>query len=201
MDARHLSSPAHREHPNFQDQIHLADVLIANKRDLYAETDDRAFERFVAGLSPPKTRLASVIRGHVDVTWLDIVASDDRRAAFPEAHAFLVDTGSPGEGTQGPGQSWLLIEGHGDGYHRCGWLIEPTNPWPTEALQGLLVALDVERIKGLFLTDTGWQAINQDEWSACRAPDDGRARLELIDSRPIDGAGIDRRLRELDGSG
>lgn len=54
MDARHLASPRHREHPNFQDQIHLADVLIANKRDLYAAEDFNAFEQFAASLRPPK---------------------------------------------------------------------------------------------------------------------------------------------------
>ena len=61
MDARHLSSPRHREHPNFQDQIHLADVLVANKADLYAADDIAAFEDFADRTAArAKQRLALV---------------------------------------------------------------------------------------------------------------------------------------------
>ena len=93
-DARHLSSPRHREHPNFLDQIHLADVLIANKRDHYTSEDRTIFEDFASTLQPRKQRVACVTRGYVDLAWLDLSRSSERRAAFPEAHAFLVDNGA-----------------------------------------------------------------------------------------------------------
>ncbi|MGB5672041.1 MAG: GTP-binding protein, partial [Sedimenticolaceae bacterium] len=90
MDARHLSSPRHREHPNFLDQIHLADVLVANKTDLYTADDIAAFEDFVDRLDPAKQKIGRVEHGSVDPTWLDLGRSQGRHAAFPEAHAFLI---------------------------------------------------------------------------------------------------------------
>lgn len=198
MDARHLSSPRHREHPNFQDQIHLADVLIANKADLYAPADLATFEEFVADLRPAKERIGLVEQGRLDPRWLDLGRGTQRRAAFPEAHAFLI--GNP-EGGRDPQHEedtdWLLIEGRGDGYYRAGWVIRPRRPWRTTALAAWLEALTVERKKGLFLTERGWLAVNQARWETTSAPADGRARLELIDPAPLDAKTLDRDLKRL----
>jgi len=198
VDARHLSSPRHREHPNFQDQIHLADVLLANKSELYSAADRRAFEEFAATLTPPKLRLGSVQHGQMDPAWLDLARATDRRAAFPEAHAFLIENASDTAGahTHNP-LPWLLIEGGTDGYRRAGWIIDQDSAWPQQAIKALLDGLNIERYKGLFITQHGWQAVNQTQWSALAPPPDGRSRLELIDPDNIDSAAIDKALRAL----
>ena len=55
------------------------------------------------------------------------------------------------------------------GDHRAGWIIRPTTAWPLAALQRLVDGLQVERRKGLFLTDQGWQSCNQSDWAAIAA--------------------------------
>ena len=201
VDARHLSSPRHLEHPNFQDQVHLADVLVANKTDLYQPMDYRAFEDFVARLAPPKQKIACVEQGSVDPAWLDLGRSTARQAAFPEAHAFLVENiGSQGADSDTAASDRLLIEGSGDGYRRAGWIIRQRSPWSAGRLETLVGHLKVERKKGLFLTEHGWMAVNQDNWSVTPAPEDGRSRLELIDPGPIDTEYIDRTLHQLERS-
>jgi len=198
MDARHLASARHREHPNFQDQIHLADVLVANKADLYAADDFAAFEEFAAGLSPRKERLALTERGWLEPPWLDIGCSQGRQAAFPEAHAFLVGTaGRDDAGHADDAREWILIEGVGDGYQRVGWVIRQHAPWPAEALKALLEEVPVERRKGLFNTDQGWLAMNQTDWRPIDPPGDKRARLQLIGPEPIAADAIDRSLKDL----
>lgn len=198
MDARHLASPRHREHPNFQDQIHLADVLIANKRDLYAAEDFNAFEHFAASLRPPKKKLACVSQGHLDSDWLDLGRADDRQAAFPEAHAFLVESGAA-DITPAADDDWQLIEGFADGYHHAGWRIRQRRPWARQAIRAILDATGAERYKGLVETDAGWQACNQTDWSALNPPRDGLTRLEIIDPGRPDAASIEHALRRLDG--
>ena len=200
LDARHLGSPRHRKHPNFLDQVHLADVLVANKCDLYTDADRAAFERFAANLDPPRARVGMVEFGQVNPAWLDLARNPGRRAAFPEAHAFLL--GNPAgtdDASMTPPNDWLLIEGGGDGYRRAGWILRQDRAWPQARIAAVLADLAVERRKGLFLTEHGWRALNQDTWSDCPAPDDGRSRLELIDPDPIDAGALDRRLRGLDG--
>ena len=198
VDARHLSSPRHLEHPNFQDQIHLADVLVANKADLYRPADTGAFEDCVAGLAPAKQKVACVEQGSIDPAWLDLGRSTARQAAFPEAHAFLVEnaTAQDADGGAAAGD-WLLIEGSGDGYRRAGWIIRQPAPWPSEVLEAFVGDLKVERKKGLFLTERGWMGVNQDDWSIISAPGDGRSRLELIDPEPLDTDGLDRALQNF----
>lgn len=200
LDARHLASPRHRDHPNFIDQVHLADVLIANKCDLYSDADRVAFETFAASLDPPRARVGMVEFGRVDPTWLDLARNPGRRAAFPEAHAFLLGNRAGTEDSaRRPSADWLLIEGSGDGYRRAGWILRQSRPWPQTTIAALLSGLAVERRKGLFLTADGWRALNQDAWSECPAPGDGRSRLELIDPEPIDARTLDQRLHGLDG--
>lgn len=198
MDARHLSSPRHREHQNFQDQIHLADILVANKADLYEPGDIRAFEIFAAQLTPAKKKIGCVERGAFDPAWLDLGRSEGRQAAFPEAHAFLVETGTQ-QVTESDDSAtdWLLIEGAGDGYRRAGWIILQEVPCSAAAIQSLVAGLDVERKKGLFLTTRGWMAVNQSDWSSVTAPADNRSRLELIDPEPMATDAIDRGLKRL----
>ena len=198
MDARHLSSPRHVEHQNFQDQIHLADVLVANKADLCGADDIRAFEDFAAQLSPAKQKIGIVEQGMIDPGWLTLVRTGGRRAAFPEAHAFLVESGGDDAASAvSDTGDWLLIEGSGDGYRRAGWIIRQYAPWPAETLESFIASLNVERIKGLFLTDRGWRAVNQSDWSAIAAPKDGRSRVELIHPDKLQPAEIDAGLRQF----
>ena len=197
MDARHLNSPRHREHPNFQDQIHLADLLIANKSDLYTDADLRAFEQFTVGLRPAKRKVAIVEHGMLDPRWLDLACSEERHAVFPEAHAFLVEQANDIHTATEAVHDWLLIEGQGDGYQRAGWMIHQTVPWSVSALADYIADIRVERKKGLFFTDQGWYAVNQNDWSKIAPPKDRHSRLELIDAVTIDVDGIDHQLKSL----
>ena len=200
VDARQLSSPRHVEHEIFQDQIHLADILVANKADLYDATDRKRFEQFALSLVPQKQKLGIVEHGRMDPDWLDIGRSAARRAAFPEAHAFLVEQGShEAGGHDGPTHDWLLIEGHSDGYYRAGWLIRQHEPWSEDRLRSTLERIDVERKKGIFETVNGWLALNQTDWSPIASPADGASRLELIDAQPLDADQIDRTLKRFAG--
>lgn len=200
LDPRHLDSPRHRGHPNFVDQIHLADVLVANKLDLCTAAAIGGFEDFAGTLEPKKPRLAMVEHGALDPGWLDIARSTERRAVFPEAHAFLVDRPSDEDGQEHPGpddSDWLLIEGAGDGYHRAGWLIRQATPWPSRPLRRLIDDLAVERKKGLFLTEQGWLSCNQTLWAAATPPDDGRTRFEMIGPAPLPVNEIEQALAQL----
>lgn len=197
LDARHLRSTRHLAHETFADQIHLADVLVANKADCYSDADRAAFEDFITRVQPVKRRIGITEQARFDPDWLDLRRSDARQAAFPEAHAFLAEIGT---GTPPETGDWLMTGGFDSDYHRAGWLIEAQRPWPIKPLREWLDTLPMERKKGLFLTDSGWLTLNQDDWASVSPPDDGRNRLELIDVAPIAASEIDAVLRRLDGS-
>ena len=195
MDARHLGSPRHREHPNFIDQIHLADVLIANKADNYSTRDEQGFMDFAASLRPPKSRLLITEQGRIEPQILDL-HTGQRQAVFPEAHAFLL---AHDESHQHPPESdWICVDGQGDGYHRLGWRMDSSHVFQHRKLIAWLDGLQVERIKGVVRCEDGWLSYN-------RSSDDARtgtvsaadaSRLQLIDSKPLNLQQLDRLLHD-----
>jgi G3E family GTPase len=195
MDARHLASPRHREHPNFIDQVHLADILVANKADLHDEHAEQAFMRFAATLQPPKSRLVITQQGRIDAALLQL-GTQSRQAAFPEAHAFLIAQGE----AQGPAPrgDWIRASGEGDGYHHVAWLIDRPHIFQREALLAWLDQLPVDRAKGVFRCAAGWISYNRSS-DAARVETVAASeatRLQLIDHAALDASQLDRALRQ-----
>lgn len=180
MDARHLQSPRHCEHPDFIDQIHLADVLVANKADCYSADDEQAFLAFAATLNPSKSRLLITQQGRISPALLGEQAQE-RRAAFPEAHAFLLQ--QPASSTPAPQAEWLGFSGEGDGYRRAGWLIGRSLRFDRQRLLAWLDALPVERVKGVLICSDGAIRYNRSTDAAEIEPVEsvGNSRLQLID--------------------
>ncbi|ADC71198.1 cobalamin synthesis protein P47K [Thioalkalivibrio sp. K90mix] len=205
MDARHLSSPRHREHPNWNDQIALADVLLANKADLYSEADREALQAFVAAMPPPRPLVIETTQGRVESAWLDRPRLERGGALFPEARAFL-STGdqhdhahdhdhghdhAPHEHADEP----VTIDTRGDGYVGRSWLLPEAQALDHAALEALVSGFTGERLKGLVRTDQGWQRINRVDddggLEAMETPAAGtRPRIEAIlpetDARALD---------------
>lgn len=203
VDARQLNDRRYRDHPTYQDQIHLADVLVATKADLYSETDHRLFEQLAGTLAPAKNHLATVEHGKLDKSWLDLPRTAQRRALFPEAHKFLQET-QPHEHTHDHdhgdklSKDWLKIENAGDGFYSCGWMINRNQIFVYDDLIELLKGIGAERAKGVLHTEAGWRTLNltigeQDIQDSEERSDN---RLEILHPHPLDWQEIDQRLAE-----
>lgn len=195
MDARHLDSARHREHPNFIDQIHLADILVANKADRYSAHNEEAFMQFAASLEPSKSRLVITEQGRVPPEIL-MSKGQNREAAFPEAHAFLLQ--QKNEHEHAPTGDWIIAEGQGDGYHRMGWRLDKRYQFNREQLLSWLDSLNVERAKGIFRCEEGWISYNRSEdASQIDAHEPSEASiLQIIDSHDLNQQALDRNLRK-----
>lgn len=201
MDARHLSSTRHREHPTFQDQIHLADILIANKADLYSEADESAFHDFAAALVPPKSRLGMVANGRMSPEWLLLSPAGSRKAAFPEAHAFLVDQ-QMGDIDDSPVCSdWQMIEGADDEYYRAGWLIDHSYRFDVQEMKKVLDGLPFDRIKAAIAVNDAhvwlYNRAGQETDTDIIDSNNSQSRIQIIHSSEIDARDVDRQLRNL----
>ncbi len=199
IDPRHLDSPRHLTHPVFQDQIHLADVLIANKTDLCSEAEIEHFLAFAAALEPPPERVLLARHGHIDPAMLTRAAAE-RSASFPEAHAFLLGEDAA-HAHPAPGEdAWQRYQGEADGYHRLGWWIGPAWRFRREPLLAWLDALPCERVKGVFVCDDGGLSYNragEDPAAIVEAPVPAASHLQLIDPHPLDDASLEKALRKL----
>ncbi|WP_019571215.1 GTP-binding protein [Thioalkalivibrio sp. ALMg3] len=169
MDARHLASPRHREHPTWQDQIALADVLLANKADLYSEDDRETLHAYVAAMPSPRPLVVETTQARIEREWLDRPRLERGGALFPEARAFLDaatestdhDHDHDHDHAAPAADEWVTIDTRGDGYIGRSWLMPEGQVVDHATLAGLVDGFTGDRLKGLVATDQGWHRINR----------------------------------------
>ncbi len=205
VDARKLSDERYNSNANFNDQIAVADVLVANKTDL-ASADDRAkFDALVAQFQPPKAAAFAISQGQVQLEWLDYPRAA-HQLKHPQHHAAQAQVA----GRNNPlspqrelynaaislpeGQEFLRRENAGQGFYSCGWMFQPQIRFDFNQVFGWLSGLSLVRAKAVLNTDQGLFMFNAEQGvlSVNQLPQEieldlADSRIELIDDQPIDG--------------
>ena len=165
VDPRRWDDPRTFELPTFQDQINLADVLVATKTDLAGEALTQEFTGWASKLFPPKLMVAQASHGALNPTWLDLQPFYDYAPQYPDAHS-LPEADEhehdhhhhhehnhgeeASEAAPTPGQP-IRQESHGLGHHGCGWRFHPEEAFDEASVLRVLKGIEgAERIKGVF---------------------------------------------------
>ncbi|MBL25782.1 MAG: cobalamin biosynthesis protein P47K [Rhodospirillaceae bacterium] len=183
VDPRRIDELSDAESEVFQDQIHMADVLIGHKWDLADDTDRQAFDDWAKKLFPPKGHLTTASQGEFDMALLDLDPDPTRVALFPEAHAdpHYHHAHDPNH-ELAPGRPLRAIN-QGQGHVSCGWLFAPEEVFDRRRLLGLLTDLEgILRLKGVFRTGRHWMLIDRvgDELSRATIAYRRDSRIECI---------------------
>ncbi|NHQ61125.1 GTP-binding protein [Chlorobium sp. BLA1] len=205
VDARKLGDVRYREHPSFQDQVNLADLLIASKADCYTAPDRTAFLNLAAAAQPPKAVVSEISFGQLDPLLLDYPRNGSRSADFPDAHtrknepsgsSFSQNTG-PTEAEPVRPDSWTLHKSSGSGYSSGSWLIGTGYRFRQTALATLLNTLPFERVKGVMQCRDGWMSINggEGQFTLSSSAPLNSSRFEIMGPAPLYCDEIDRQLR------
>jgi len=171
VDPRHATDPRLQEVALFRDQVHLADVLIANKADLASADELSRFDDWAMELFPAKLHVGTAVQGALDPQLLDLGGAA-RAPLFPDLHAHDHEHGSgkpsPSDVIPRPGQPTRL-ENEGGGYAGCGWIFSAKDMFDRDALLDLLgppgpphvPAGSLARLKGVFRVNDGWLLIDR----------------------------------------
>ena len=207
VDARKLGNPKYTNHPAFQDQLNLADVLAGNKADCYTDNDRSAFMDLVSASIPPKVAYPMISFGRLNSSLLNLPRDLSRMAGFPDAHpvrernvfAPAVTNVPEGKTELLSAESWEMHEGSGEGYFSGSWLMGSDFCFDSYALSALITSFSHTRVKGIMQCKDGWLKINgsdgQLEFSS--AEPQGNSRLEIIDSSPMTCREIERELKKV----
>ena len=154
VDPRDVDEPDVRNTQIFQDQVHLADVLVANKTDLADEDEMERFDEWSRSLYPPKHTVAKTTRGVLDSAWLDLNSDPMKVPLFPDLHG-PVEPHHHDERVDEPARLEPGVpyraENHGYDRYACGWIFSPEDVFDEEQLLMTLAEDDdIERIKGAF---------------------------------------------------
>ncbi|WP_066016351.1 CobW family GTP-binding protein [Endozoicomonas atrinae] len=202
LDPRNLEDDRYLENDNFRDQIHLADVLVANKTDLSCEDDRKRFEQFAKQLPEPHPVTAWVKQGELSVEWLDLPHSD-RVAINPKAHHAHKSpqqdkTTEPVELKLPEGQLFLRKENKGQNHFSCGWLFSESASFSFDRLFSLIHAQTAQRLKAVAKTDQGVRGFNMQDGvvSIIEMEESPDSRLEIISSSPMDWDHFESQLQQ-----
>ncbi|GAB6261300.1 CobW family GTP-binding protein [Photobacterium sp. R1] len=160
VDPRQFSDSLYTDNQNFQDQIALADVLVANKIDACSDYDLLMFEQYANECEPAKQTLAQVKQGQLDLSLLE-VPRIQRQAAHSHHHDHSSDDAAPLPGLElAPGETFVRRENHGQGYHSCGWFFATDLVFDFSQLFTLFTNLNAQRVKAVVNTGRGCFAFN-----------------------------------------
>ncbi|WP_323813324.1 GTP-binding protein [Cellvibrio sp. NN19] len=188
VDPRKLADERYTENATFQDQIAVADVLVANKLDQCSSEDRILFDQLVSRFEPPKAATYAVELGQLELEWLDVPRSR-HQLEHPQHHAAQRNRLSPqrelyNNAIQLPeGQDFLRRENQGQGMYSCGWLFRPELRFGFNQLFGWMTGLPVLRSKAVMNTDQGVYMFNAENGVLSVKPLMMGENPELLDSR------------------
>lgn len=189
INPRHLADEKYTTNQYFQDQLSLADVVVANKTEQLSSLVEQDFMHFTQALQPKKSAIEWTVQGHVD---LDILGFNlDHSRTSQHLHVHLAHTHHHELATQQDDNIDDRFErkhGSGQGMFTFGWVFNSKQTFDLMKLAHLLEPLNVERLKASIVTNQGAFIINSIDGDCQFSPANGlnESRIELICLQPID---------------
>ncbi len=166
LDPRKLRDARYLEHPIFNDQLHVADIIVATKTDLCGDDERALFETFIAQMQLSPQATGWVAHGQLQLAWFDVARTAPRiaaQAAVTQANALLSNPDMPLPIVLLPGTAFARREHRGDSFFSCGWLFAADTRFNFQQLLSLVSGLNVRRLKGVMQTDRGNFILNADD--------------------------------------
>ncbi len=213
LDPRKLSDPRYTENANFNDQLAVADVLVANKTDLCSAQELAHFDQVAASFQPAKAAAFKVSQGQLALPWLDY-PRQSHRVQHPQHHASARLAAnnrlSPAKDIYNPkfqladGQSFVRRENASGGFFACGWLFRVDSVFDFNALFSWMSGLPALRAKAVMNTNEGVFMFNAEQGVLSvnplpldAVPDLSDSRLEIIHDQALDAQRLEAELLAL----
>ena len=180
VDARHLADSNYTEHPTFNQQIANSDVIVGNKQDLYQAADKIRLKQYAASKSSPEVEIIFTEHGQLPLTVLEgetcvSVGSHHHRHSESTEQANSADIALPASG-------YLKAVNQGEGFHSIGWRFDVSKIFNQQSLFVFLSGVSAERVKAVFITDSGVFGYNltPDALTEVELDDCLESRIEII---------------------
>jgi len=158
VDARQLADSRYTQLRTFNEQIALADLIVGNKSDLYQDADREALEVYALAHGAPHAKVLSTENGALALSMLEAatqtaIASYERPDHHGDPEPSLADAPIPDSG-------FIKAENTGEGFQSVGWRFTPYRIFDRGKLHVFLAGLSAERVKAVFITESGVFAYN-----------------------------------------
>jgi len=185
VDARKVSDPRYTENETFNQQLEIADVLVANKADLYDDQAMAALRAYLCEKGLAEKPLHQVEQGQLQFGWLAATNGFDEELHAPALPENSDQSMLPPQ-PEIPASGYLRIDNKRGEFASSGWLFDSRFMFDYEQLYAYLMGVEADRLKAVFITDNGIYAFNQVDgvltvMALDESPD---SRIEVIGSKP-----------------
>ncbi|MDO6446620.1 GTP-binding protein [Colwellia sp. 1_MG-2023] len=149
IDARKLDDSRYIENITFNQQLEIADVIVANKADLYSEQDKSALIHYVKDHDFKADKLYFTEHSQVKLVWLAGKTNFQRQAVNGQ-HKATTDT---------PTETYADTNKKAE-FQSIGWRFPASKVFNQTKLMQLLPTFDAIRVKAIFLTQEGIYSYN-----------------------------------------
>ena len=198
VDALKIRDPRYAEHPTFLQQLAVADTIVANKIDRY---DDQSmpdlldFLKQTDGLQ--EKPLHQVEQGAIELAWLADRAGEHIRKIHDhhDHHDARVDSALPPV-PEIPESGLLRVDNEGDGFFSQGWIFTPAWCFDESKLDTLLMGIEADRLKAVFITRNGVTTYNMADgvMTKSEVPNTHDSRVEVISANRIQFSDLEEAL-------
>ena len=184
VDARQLSDPRYTDHETFNQQIAIADIIVGNKQDLYQQTDHVKLDEYIKAHGKNQVNILVTEQGAIDAAFLEGATT----AIAPHSHQHDHDHDLKSKETIDldnipiPERGYVQAINRGEGFESIGWRFSANKVFNREKLFAVLISLNAERVKGVFITDNGIVGYNiaGDSITEIELDDCQESRVEII---------------------
>ncbi|MEZ9667342.1 GTP-binding protein [Vibrio breoganii] len=184
VDARKLSDPRCTEHDTFNQQIAIADTVVGNKRDLYQQGDEENLADYVGALGLSETKVIYAEHGEIPFAEFE-GATQFHKQKTPHLFQQKQPRTAPVPEPPIPESGILKATNKGEGFHSVGWRMSADRIFNRQKLLQLLGKLTAERMKAVFITESGIFGYNltADGLTEIELDECSESRLEIISDR------------------
>lgn len=197
VDARKISDARYTSNETFNQQLAIADVIVANKTDLYGDNELALLQAYLnESAELGEKPLQKVVNGQLSIEWLQ---STNGFTGHLHQHALPDDVNLSALPPQPeiPASGYLRIDNKGDGFLSSGWLFESRFVFDYELLYSHLLGVNADRLKAVFITNKGVVSFNQVDGvlSMMELDEALDSRIEVIGTDSEGWSGLEQTLK------
>jgi G3E family GTPase len=194
VDARHFSQTRYTEHDIFNQQLQVADVIVANKQDAYSDKDRESLQRYLLNNNLSQVRQFYTEQGRLSLGWIDLESQhqQDNWRGQQETLFRQVDVVNDVL----PESGYLRKTNASAGYFVAGWRFDMTFCFDEQGLLELCESIDAVRLKASIIMADGNRLINRidDELQLTQVDQLSESKIEIISQQKLDWDLIEQQL-------
>ncbi|WP_059019470.1 CobW family GTP-binding protein [Vibrio coralliirubri] len=153
VDARKLSDSRYADHDTFNQQIIIADTVVGNKGDLYQDGDAEKLAEYVTEICHPNTKL--VFAHHGKIPFEEFEGDTHFFGQQAHHHHHHQQEKPLASELPMPESGMIKATNQGEGFESVGWRFSAEKLFDHQRLRHFLVGLKAERMKAVFITQSG----------------------------------------------